>query len=304
MTALRVPLVAYGYIVERLRHVPILGSVLRRGSLVAALLVVGAILAFMLWAATVAPQRVGMADLVSGKLSTMQSWIAISGELSGGEPRNAGGYRYELVDPAVTNATMNVYSDVQLPLGAATISGTFGGPREPAPVGYRWIGTLHADPVFVPEPGPPWASILMLGGAMLLVGAGRVSYPRFFNQTPASRAPRSATIPVRIRRGPLPEAGDATQAELLVHTDAPVELRIGQGEARQLRIHSVHTGAQAGELRLLTGAEPALRVRHATDDLTISFRTHEERDTAYAALIADAQVWSREPAQSNLQAAT
>ena len=281
------------------------GSVLRRGSLVAALLVVGAILAFMLWAATVAPQRVGMADLVSGKLSTMQSWIAISGELSGGEARNAGGYRYELVDPAVPNATMNVYSDVQLPLGATTISGTFGGPREPAPVGYRWIGTLHADPVFVPEPGPPWASILMLGGAVLLVGAGRVSYPMFFSQTPASQAPRSATIPVRIRRGPLPEAGDATPAELLVHAGrtgrAAHRARARRSSCGFTRSIPAH---EAGELRLLTGAEPALRVRHATDDLTISFRTHEERDTVYAALIADAQVWSREPAPSNLQAAT
>ncbi|HYI21227.1 MAG TPA: hypothetical protein VEX62_01195 [Candidatus Limnocylindrales bacterium] len=304
MTVFRVPLVAYGYVVERLRHVPIVGSVLRRGSLVAALLVVGAILAFMLWAATVAPQRVGMADLISGKLSTMQSWIAISGDLSGGDARTTGGYRYVLVDPAVPNATMNVYSDVQLPLGATTISGTFGGPREPAPVGYRWIGTLHADPVFVPEPGPPWASIVMLSGAALLVGAGRVSYPMFFSQAPAGQTARRAKIAVMIRRGPLPEAGDATPAELLVDVGAPVELRIGSGEAQQLRIHSVHTGAEAGELRLLSGAEPALRVRHATDDLTISFKTQEERDTVYAALIADAQVWSREPAPSNLQAAT
>ena len=36
----------------------------------------------------------------------------------------------------------------------------------------------------------------------------------------------------------------------------------------------------------------------------MSFRTQEERDTVYAALIADAQVWSREPAPPNLQAAT
>ncbi len=304
MTVLRAPLVAYGYVVEQLRHVPIMRSVVRRGTLVAALLVVGAFLAFLLWAATVAPQRVGMADLVAGKLSVMQSWIAISGELSGGEASSAGGYRYVLVDPAVPNAIMNVHSDVQLPLGATTISGAFGGPREPAPVGYRWIGTLHADPVFVPEPGPPWVSIVMLGGAALLVGAGRVSYPMFFSQTPAIQAPRSATIPVRIRRGPLPEAGDATPAEMLVRAGAPVELRLGQGEAQQLRIHSVHTGVEAGELRLLKGSEPALRVRHATDDLTISFLTREERDTVFAALVADAQAWAREPAPTNLQTAT
>ena len=233
MTVLRIPLVAYGYVVERLRHVPIMRSVLRRSSLVVALLMVGAFLAFLLWAATVAPQRVGMADLVAGKLSTMQSWIAISGELSGGEarasrriPLRAGRSR-----PS-PNATMNVYSEVQLPLGATTISGTFGGPREPAPVGYRWIGTLHADSVFVPEPGPPWASIADARRSRVAVRRRPSLIPDVLQPDAANQAPRNATIPVRIRRGPLPEAGDATPAELLVRAGAPVELRDGSAARR------------------------------------------------------------------------
>jgi len=299
---LRTPLVVYGYLVERMRRVPIVGSLLRHSSLVIAGLLVAAIAAFMIWAATVAPQRVGMADLVAGKLSTMQSWIVISGDLSGGELRN-GNYRYLLLDPAVSNASMNVLSEVQLATGAATISGSFVGTREPVPVGFSWVGTMYADPVFVPEPGPPWVSMILVAGAVLLAGAGSVSYPMFFSQTPTIREPRAMTIPIMLRRGPLATAGAATPGELLLQPGAPIELRTGGSAPQQLRLHSVHTGAEAGELRLLTSAKPALRIRQASDDLTMSFRSPEERDTAIAALLADAQQWHRHPAPPKYQTA-
>jgi len=302
-TVLRLPLVAFGYVVERLRHLPIAGTVLRHTSLAAAGLIVVASLAFMVWAGTVAPQRVTLADLVVGNLSHMQTWIIVSGDLSAGAEATVG-HRYVLTDPNVPNAIMNVVSDVQLQLGPATVSGNYTGGREPVPLidleaGYKWIGTMRADAVLATEPGPPWVPVGLVTAAVLLIIAARVSYPMFFDQRPRSAQPRPMTLPVRVRRGPLTAARTPVTGELMLAPGEPVGLRVADGETRRLRLHSVHTGVDVGELAHLTNSQPALQIRLATDELTLSFASAGERDAALAALIADADQGSRAAASQS-----
>lgn len=296
-TVLRVPLVAYGYLVERLRRLPVAGSVLRHTALVAGGLLAGAAVAFAVWAGTVAPQRVTLADLVVGNLSHMQTWIIVSGDLSAGAQR-AVGYRYVLTDAALPNAIMNVVSDMELQVGRTIVSGSYTGGREPVPLvdlasGYRWIGMMRADAVPASENGPPWVSMGMLAAALLLLTAARVSYPMFFGQRPRPTGLRALTVPVGVRRGSLSTVGQVVPGTLVLQPGAPVELRVSDADPQRLRLHSARTGVEAGELRHLSGTEPALWVQPATGEMTLSFSSQDDRDAAYAALIADAEQGSQ-----------
>ena len=291
-TVLQLPLLAYGFLVERLRHVPVAGTILRHTSLVAGGLVAAAALAFVVWAGTVAPQRVTLADLVVGNLSHMQTWIIVSGDLTEGAERTLG-YRYVLTDPTLPNAIMNVLSDVELHVGSTTVSGSYTGGREPVPLvdlaaGYRWIGTMRADAVLGTEAGAPWVSIGLVTAAVLLVIAARVSYPMFFGQAPRRVVQRAMTMQVGVRRGALTAVEPPLPGSLVIQPGVPVELRTSEGGTKELRLHSVRTGVEVGALRHLGSSEPALRVQPATGDLTLSFVSVDERDEAYAALIADA----------------
>jgi hypothetical protein len=203
------------------------------------------------------------------------------------------GFRYVLTDPGVANARMNVLSDVEMPLGYTTVSGSYVAGQEPVPVGYPWIGTMHADTVLAAEPGPPLVALILLTFAGLLIAAGRVSYPMFFGQKPRSGLPRATTIPVGVRRGLLTTASASVPGTLAVQPGAPVGLRVAGEDVQPLRLHSVHTGVDVGELRHVSSAEPALQIRLATDELTLSFDSVDERDAAFSALIADAQQWSQ-----------
>jgi hypothetical protein len=69
---------------------------------------------------------------------------------------------------------------------------------------------------------------------------------------------------------------------------------MADGRAQQLRLHSVHTGADVGELRDLSSSVPAMRLRQSTDELTMSFQSTADRDAAAAALRADAVGWARD----------
>ena len=61
------------------------------------------------------------------------------------------------------------------------------------------------------------------------------------------------------------------------------------GEApRIIRLHSAHSGADAGVLRTLSTTEPALVVRPSTGELLFLFATDAARDAVYEALVADA----------------
>jgi hypothetical protein len=268
------------------------GFVLRHTSSFAAALIFVAFLAFLVWAGTVVPQRVGLADLVGGNLSTMQSWIIVSGDLDA-TSSNSSGYRYVLTDPAVPNAVMNVFSPVEQAVGRTTISGTYTGPREPAPVGFRWIGTMHADPVLAAEVGPPWVSLALVTAAALLLVAARVSYPMFFGQKAPTAMPRAIQMQVGVRHGPLTAAGLAAEGSMFVDPGAPVRLRVAGADTQILRLDSIHTGVDVGQLRRLASSEPALRIRRPTDEMTLTFASLDQRDAAYGALLADVAQWSR-----------
>jgi len=120
------------------------------------------------------------------------------------------------------------------------------------------------------------------------VGA-RTSYPTLFRQTPRALGVRPGSQTVTVRRGAANEPRQTVTASLVVSPGAPVELRVLSADAQQLRLHSAHTGVETGELRWLFGSEPALLLRPATGELTISFTSRDDRDAVFAALAADVE---------------
>jgi hypothetical protein len=233
----------------------------------------------------------------------MQTWIIVTGDLAPGTARSAATYSYLMTDPAVPNARMNVYSDAQLSLGRQTVSGSFGGPREPQPVGYQWVGTMHADPVTAPELGPPWIAIALTAGAAFIVLAARTSYPAFFAQVPGPAQPLPSTIAVAVRRGVLRSDSAVDRGELIVLEGEPVTLRAG-GAEQMLRLHSAYSGIEVGELRHVGKSEPSLRIRLAQEELTLTFESDADRDAAVAALRADVEGWSGRAATQSQPVAT
>jgi hypothetical protein len=294
LATLRLPLLVFAAIAARLRRLPGGAAVARRASWVAAGLLVLAFLAFVVWGLERAPQRVAMADLAAGALSPMQSWIIVSGDLVAQESRIST-YGYLMTDAAVANASMTIFSDVELPLGPATVSGMFLGPREPVPPGHRWIGQMRADAIQVTYRSPPWVAIALGITALTVAAASRVPYPMFFARSPRNAAPRAMEVPVAVRRGQLTQAQVPVQCRLRVDPGASVTLHPADGPAQQLRLHSAHTGYDVGELQYLSSAAPAMQVRQSTDELTITFATSADRDATAAALVADATGWARAP---------
>jgi hypothetical protein len=68
------------------------------------------------------------------------------------------------------------------------------------------------------------------------------------------------------------------------------DLTIGGRRAIPVRLHSAFTRVDVGRLFSLTHSEPALRVRSEGDDLVLAFASSRERDSAFAALGAEAQL--------------
>ena len=286
MALFRFPLVAFGFAVERLRRLPGGHTVGEYAPAIAAGLLAASLVAFVAWGAERSPQRITLAQLEAGQLSSMQSWIIISGELSQ-EPSQTAGFRYVLVDPAAPNASMIVASEFELPVGWTTLSGTYVGTREVAPAGFRWIGYMRAEPVPAHEQPPPWIAILLAVAGLLVGFAGRFTYPTFFDERPRGTAPRTATLRVGIRGATEATAAGIVPGTLRLRPGAWVTLQI-QGAAEQpLRLHSAHTSVDVGELRRLLGSDPALRVKQAKGDIDIVFASRDERDVAFAALTAD-----------------
>ena len=293
MALVRLPLLAFAFMVDRVTRLPGVAARTRYALWISLGLVTLALAAFVVWGLERAPQRVNLADLAAGALSPMQSWIIVSGELEP-EPSRISTFRYRLSDPAVANVTMTVFSETEFPVGVmTTLSGTFLGPREPVPPGHRWIGQMRADSEQVQEQAPPWVAMALAAAAGLVGAAGRVSYPMFLAHSPRSAAPRAMTARVSVRRGRLMPAGPVLSGALVTQPGAPVTLSVSGAEARPLRLHSVHTGIDAGELRYIASAEPALRVRLANEEMTLAFAVPEERDVAHASLLADAAELSR-----------
>jgi hypothetical protein len=286
MTIVRFPIVAFAYVVDRLRHVPGGRLIERHVALVVTAAMLAAGLTFVAWGAEKSPQRIDLPSLANGQLSFMQSWIIISGQL-GNESITGNEYRYLLTDPAVPKAELIVVSSIQRPLGQTTLSGTYVGTREPLAGDFKWIGQMRADVELAKEQDPPWITIGITIVALLLAWGSRTSYPTFFHKTPRAQTVRHASLLVGVRRGLRGEAGPASPGSLVISPGAPVELREPGTSPLSLRLHSAHTSLEAVELRRLSSAEPALLVHLPTAELTLSFASNEDRDMAHAALTAD-----------------
>lgn len=289
-SALRLPLLAFGYVVARMRRLPGARFVapivpwLVRASFVAAAILL------LLWMAEASPQRMSLADLAAGKLSPMQSWIIVSGELQEERGSAPGAYRYRLTDPATPNAYLDVRSSVEWPVGPTTLSGKVLGGRDGVPAGYEWSAPFQADPVLADELPPPAIAFVLIGLGLLVVIGRRISYPMFIAETPAEVPPGWGLVSVTVH----PEAtgsGSPTQPGTL-DRDTGVgtgELRVQGSGPVPVRLHSAFTSVDVGELRGLRSSEPALRVRAADDDLILGFASRRERDATYARLAAGAQ---------------
>lgn len=284
---LRFPLVAFAFVIEQLRHIPGARQIERRAPWVVSALLAAAFVALVVWMSQRSPQRISFPELVAGNLSRMQSWIIVSGELRA-EPTSNTTYRYTLTDPAVPNALLTVESQVELAVGRTTVSGTIVGGASRAQDDFGWVGQLRADSVLAKEPDPPWIAIALLGTALFIGFGSRTFYPTFFRQARPVVKPETVTLEVGVRRDwPLSGGrGQVVPGTLAVRPGAPLELRVAD-ETQQLRLHSAHSSVESGELRTLSSAEPALILRPATGELTVSFATPDDRDAALGALVAD-----------------
>jgi hypothetical protein len=294
MRALRLPLLAFGYVVQRVRRLPGARFVapfvpwLVRGAFIAAAVLL------LLWMAEASPQRMTLADLAAGKLSPMQSWVIVSGDLQEERGSAPGAYRYRLTDPATPNAYLDVRSSVEWPLGATTLSGKVLGGRDGVPAGYEWSAPLEADPVLANELPPPASAFVLIGLGILIVVGRRTSYPMFIPETPADVPPGWGLVNVVAHPETGADRGGSQRASLDRDTGVgTAELRVQGGAPVVVRLHSAFTSVDVGERRGLRSSEPALRVRAADDDLTLGFSSRRERDATYARLAAGAQPPSR-----------
>jgi hypothetical protein len=285
------PVVVVAFVVDLLRRLPGAARAARiTGWIAAGLILVAGVIAF-LWMAQRAPQRISLADLAAGNLSPMQSWIIVSGEVAAQPATDTTWYRYRLSDPGAPMASLLIRSPVELALGQTTVSGILEGGREPVPAGYRWVGQLGGDPQLAQEPPPPWAAAILALAALIILLARRTSYPVFFRESPRPARPTPGLTRVTVWRLSDGRYAPAIQANLEIDfgMGPGVALMSGGTELATLRLHSALTSAQVGLLRSLGRSEPVLWVRASADDLMISFRSRKERDTAYAALTAEAR---------------
>lgn len=136
-------LLGFAFLGEQLRRLPGFRLVERFSSWIAALLLGAAVVSLAIWMAQRSPQRVSMAELASGALSSMQTWVIVSGDVRA-EQSAAPGYQYVLTDPAVPIALLHISSQVELPVGAAHGSG--GGLARAAPVTPVYAGVRGPIP--------------------------------------------------------------------------------------------------------------------------------------------------------------
>lgn len=293
-SALRYPLLALGYVVDRIRRLP--GA--RRASpfvpwLVRGAFIVAAVL-LLLWMAEASPQRMSLADLAAGKLSPMQSWVIVSGDLQDDRGSQPGAYRYRLTDAAAPNAYLDVRSSVELQLGETTLSGQVLGGRDGVPAGYEWSAPFQADAVLADELPPPAIAFGLIGLGVLVVAARRTSYPMFIAETPTEVPPGWGLVNVVAHRDAGSSSPRLQPAALDRDTGGgTAELRVQGSRPLPVRLHSAFTRVDVGELRGLGSSVPALRVRAGDDDLTLGFSSRRDRDATYATLAAGAQPRSR-----------
>ncbi|MGI8928337.1 MAG: hypothetical protein ACR2H0_02555 [Candidatus Limnocylindrales bacterium] len=284
---LRFPLVLFAFVVDQLRRLPGARQIERRTPWVVSALMLAALVALSVWMAQRSPQRITFPELVAGKLSRMQTWIIVSGELNAA-PIPTTQYRYTLTDPAVPNAVLTVESQVELAVGQTTVSGTIVGGASRAQDDFGWVGQLRADSVLAKEPDPPWIAITLAAVGLFIGFGSRTFYPQYFRRVPRVVDPETKTLQVGVRRD-WPSSGGNGQVvpgTVSLQRGEPVELRLGS-ESQQVRLHSAHSSVEAGELHRLFSSEPALILRPSTGQVTVSFASPNDRDAAFAALIAD-----------------
>ena len=289
---LRFPALVFAAAVEQLRGLPgarRLGPLLRW---LPRILLVAALILGVLWAVEISPQRMSLADLAAGKLGQFQSWIIVTGDLAD-EPGASTDFLhvYRLTDPDAPNAYLTVRSRGVQSLGRTTVSGHIEGGREGVPPGYAWSARLNADPTLAGELPPPWAAIGLGGLAILILLARRSRYPMFSSERPTEAFPATSAVRVNARSESGGMGRVAVPATLSFTSAEPgaADLSIAGARPRPVRLHSAFTNVDVGVLYRLRGSDPALRVRSEDDDLTLAFASRRERDSAFAALGAEAQ---------------
>jgi hypothetical protein len=288
---LRTPVVLFAYVVDLLRRLPGSGPVGRRLHWLVRALLIASGVSLLLWLSTPTPQRISLSDLAAGKLSPMQSWIIVSGELGAEPDFEPEWHRYRLTDPAAPGASMIVRSTVPLGLGSTTISGHLEGGRDIPYISTSWVGALRADATLAHEIPPPWTAAGLALGGLLVIVARRTSYPMFFHETPGAPPGKVARVPVTLRRGAGPTAGRAVPATVVIGPGEPAQVTVvaDGGTPLELRLHSALTSSAAGELRALGWSQPAIRLRQAAEDVILGFSTLQDRDAVHGLLLEAAR---------------
>jgi hypothetical protein len=289
---LRFPLLLFALGVEQLRRLPGARSVAPWTRWIARLLLLAALVLTLFWAAESSPQRLSLADLAAGKLGSMQSWIIVTGDLADEPGSSDELHLYRLTDPDAPNAYLIVQSQSVQTLGRTTVSGRIeGGGVYGVPAGYAWSAWLTADASLAGEQPPPWAAIVLGGTALLIMAARRTSYPMFVGEAPGETVPAMSAlrVTVRGRSGALDRRAVPATMAFTGGEPGSADLSIGGGPPVSVQLHSAFTGVDVGRLLSLSRTEPALRFRPEGHDLVVVFSSRRERDSALAALGAEAQ---------------
>jgi hypothetical protein len=292
---LRFPVLAFAFGVEQLRRLPGAQLVGPSTKWLARLSLLGAFVLFVAWAVQVSPQRISLADLAAGNLGPMQSWIIVTGDLAD-EPGSTGAeHVYRLTDPAAPNASLIVTSRPAQSLGRTTVSGRISGGRGGVPVGFAWSAQLTADEQLAEERPVPPAAIVLAALGLVIMAARRTRYPMFVSQSPgdASATRGGVRVIVHGESGELDRRGVAATLSFPGREFGAADLTLGGSRAIPVRLHSAFTRVDAGRVVSLTHSEPALRIRPEGDDLVLAFASFRERDSAFAALSAEARPQSR-----------
>jgi hypothetical protein len=296
---LRTLLVLFAYLVDLLRRIPGSERVGRWMPWMTRALFLGSAGLLLLWMSTPTPQRISLSDLAAGKLSQMQSWIIVSGELREEQSFVPEWHRYRLTAPSAPGPSLIVRSTVALRLGPTTISGYLEGGRGTTYVAVAapWVGALRAETALAHEIPPPWGAAALALAGLLVVAARATTYPMFFREAPGSPAARATRISVALRRGTRSPDRRITPAKIILASgEGPEIALVADGAAPvSLRLHSEFTGAAAGELRALTWSQPAIRLRQAAEDVTLGFASARERDAVYGALQQGARALTDSP---------
>ena len=289
---LRYPVLLVAAGVDQLRRLPgarVTGPLTKW---LARLVLLAAVVLTSLWAAEASPQRISLADLTAGKLGSLQTWIIVTGDLAEDPTSTAAEHIYRLTDPAAPNAYLVVRSESLQPLGRTTVSGHIEGGRDGVPPGYAWSARLNLDPKLAAELPPPWTAMLLAGLGVLIILARRTRYPMFRGETPSDALPATSGLRVGVRSESGALGGATVPGTLAFASSEPgaADLSISGARTVPVRLHSAFTSVDVGLVTRLSGSDPALRVRSDADDLYLSFASRRERDAAFAALGAEAQL--------------